>query len=164
MAKKEFALDARNKKVMKGDTVLVRHAFPKTAHLSYGVVEKIKIVTTGCIMNRNAVIIFNDEPFTRDNFNQVKTNFRQGERIYYLFATKKDLTSPYIRIQVSTVVDKTATLFYKPYWSGDYRLMKDEVNYYSDYVVIHSRGKFLMQIFKMEDLHHPLAYAYFVVN
>ena len=121
-------------------------------------------VTTGCMMNRNAVIIFNDEPFTRDNFNQVKTNFRQGERIYYLFATKKDLSSPYIRIQVSTVVDKTATLFYKPYWSGDYRLMKDEVNYYSDYVVIHSRGKFLMQIFKMEDLHHPLAYAYFVVN
>ena len=29
---------------MKGDTVLVRHAFPKTARLSYGVVEKIKIV------------------------------------------------------------------------------------------------------------------------
>ena len=38
MAKKEFALYARNKKVMKGDTVLVRHAFPKTARLSYGVV------------------------------------------------------------------------------------------------------------------------------
>ena len=44
MAKKEFALDARNKEIMKGDTVLVRHAFPKTAHLSYGVVEKIKVV------------------------------------------------------------------------------------------------------------------------
>ena len=44
MAKKEFALDARNKEVMKGDTVLVRHACPKTARLTYGVVEKIKIV------------------------------------------------------------------------------------------------------------------------
>ena len=44
MDKKEFALDSRNKKVMKGDTVLVRHAFPKTAHLSYCVVEKIKII------------------------------------------------------------------------------------------------------------------------
>ena len=44
MAKKEFALDARNKEIMKGDTVLVRHAFPKTAHISYGVVEKIKVV------------------------------------------------------------------------------------------------------------------------
>lgn len=44
MAKKEFALDARNKEIMKGDTVLVRHAFPKTALISYGVVEKIKVV------------------------------------------------------------------------------------------------------------------------
>ena len=47
MAKKEFALDARNKEVMKGDTVLVRHAFPKTARLSYGVVEKIKVDKLG---------------------------------------------------------------------------------------------------------------------
>ncbi len=123
----------------------------------------ILFLATGCI-NKNAVIIFNDEPFSRDNFNQVKTNFRQGEKIYYLFATKKDLTSPYIRVQVSSVVDKTSYLFYRPYWSGDYRLMKDEVNYYSDYVVIHSRGKYMMQIFKMEDLHHPLAFAFFVVN
>lgn len=44
MAKELFALDAREKEVKKGDTVLVRHAFPKTAHLSYGVVEKIKVV------------------------------------------------------------------------------------------------------------------------
>ena len=27
-----------------------------------------------------------------------------------------------------------------------------------------STNERLMQIFKMEDLHHPLAYAYFVVN
>lgn len=123
----------------------------------------ILFLATGC-RGKNAVIVFNDEPFSRDNFNQIKTNFIQGQRIYYLFASKKDLTSPYIRVQISTVVDKTATLFYKSYWSGSYRLMKDEVNYYSDYVVIHSKGKFLMQVFKMEDLHHPLAYAYFVVN
>lgn len=44
MAKEVFALDAREKEVKKGDSVLVRHAFPKTAHLSYGVVEKIKVV------------------------------------------------------------------------------------------------------------------------
>ena len=120
-------------------------------------------ITTGC-SNKRAVIIFNNEPFSKDNFHQVKTNFKVGERIYYLFATAKDMKSPYIRVQVSSVIDKTTPLFYKPYWSGDYRLMKDEVNYYTDYVVIHSRGKFLMQIFKREDLHHPMAFAFFVVN
>lgn len=120
-------------------------------------------LTTGC-GNKDGVIIFNDEPFSRDNFTQVKTNFKAGTRIYYLFATKKDLTSPYIRVQVSSVVDKTSHFFYKPYWSADYKLMKDEVNYYTNYVVINSRGKFLMQIFKEEDLHHPLVFAFFTVN
>ena len=43
MAKELFALDAREKEVKKGDTVLVRHAFPKTAKLSFGVVEKVKV-------------------------------------------------------------------------------------------------------------------------
>jgi len=123
--------------------------------------------STGCsALSRivDSVIIFNDEPFSKDNFNQIKTNFYTGQRIYYLFASPKKLKTPYIRVQISSVVDKTHTLFYKPYWSSDYKLMKDEVYYYTDYVVIHSRGKYLMQIFRRDDLHHPLAFAFFVVN
>jgi len=118
---------------------------------------------TGCQEKKN-VIIFNDEPFSKDNFTQVKTNFYQGQRIYYLFASPYEFKSPYIRVQVSTVVDKVHTLFYKPYWAADYRLMKDEVYYYTNYFVIHSKGKFLVQIFKRNDLHHPLAFAFFTVN
>lgn len=125
------------------------------------------LLTTGCMFQSritDSVIIFNNEPFSKDNFNQIKTNFKQGEKIYYLFASPRKFKSPYIRVQVSSVVDKTHTLFYKPYWSSDYKLMQDEVFYYSDYVVIHSKGKYLMQIFRRDDLNHPLAFAFFVVN
>jgi len=54
--------------------------------------------------------------------------------------------------------------FYKPFWSGDYKLMKDEVYYYTNYVVIHSKGKYLMQVFPIDRLEKPLAFAFFVVN
>lgn len=123
------------------------------------------IAVTGCQRYvTDSVIIFNDEPFSKDNFNQVKTNFYAGQKIYYLFASPRKFKSPYIRVQVSSVVDKVHTLFYKPMWSADYKLMKDEVYYYSDYFVLHTKGKYLIQIFRMDDLHHPLSFAFFVVN
>lgn len=123
------------------------------------------LLVTGCSSIKNgSVIIFNDEPFSKDNFNQVKTNFYAGQKIYYLFASPKKFKAPYIRVQVSSVVDRVHTLFYKPTWSNDYKLMKDEVYYYTDYFVIHSKGKYLIQIFRMDDLHHPLCYAFFTVD
>ena len=121
------------------------------------------IFACGCT-ERQDIIVFNDEPFSKDNFNQLKSNFKSGERIYYLYASTKKFKSPYIRVQVSSITDKVHTLFYKPTWSGDYRLMKDEVYYYTNYFVMHARGKFLIQIFRMDDLHHPLSFAFFTVD
>ena len=119
---------------------------------------------TGCGRFSKNVIIFNDEAFSKDNFNQVKTGFYAGERIYYLFASPDKFKAPYIRVQVSSVTDKVHTLFYKPIWSGDYRLMKDEVYYYTNYFVLHQKGKYLVQVFRMDDLHHPLAFAFITVD
>lgn len=121
-------------------------------------------IVTGCGNFSKNVIIFNDEAFSKDNFNQVKTNFYAGERIYYLFASPDKFKVPYIRVQVSSVTDKVHTLFYKPIWSADYKLMNDEVYYYTNYFVLHQKGKYLVQIFRRDDLHHPLAYAFVTVN
>jgi len=118
---------------------------------------------TGC-KERNNIIVFNDEPFSKDNFYQVKSNFRAGTRVYYLVATSKKLKPPYIRVQVSNVTDKVHTLFYKPIWASDYKLMKDEVYYYTNYFVMQGKGKYLIQIFRLDDLHHPLSFAFFTVD
>ena len=122
----------------------------------------VMFLSVGC--GYKSAIIFNDEPFSRENFNQVKTGFRAGERIYYLFVSPYKFKTPYIRVQVASVTDKTYQNFYKPFWSGDYKLMKDEVYYYTNYVVIHSKGKYLMQVFPIDRLEKPLAFAFFVVN
>lgn len=121
---------------------------------------------TGCdnVKSNDTTILFNDEPFSKDNFNKVKTVFKAGERIYYLFVTGKEIKSPYIRVQVSSVVDKSAYLYYKPVWAGDYKVMLDEMYFYTNYVVMNSKGKYLIQIFGRDNLHKPLAFAFFIVN
>lgn len=122
----------------------------------------VVIFLTGC--DRHSVIVFNDEPFSKDNFNKIKTDFKLGDRVYYLFATEKEMTCPYIRVQMSTITDKNHELFFKPMWAKDFKLMKDEMYFFTDYIVPNARGKYLIQVFRRDNLHKALGFAYFIVN
>ena len=90
---------------------------------------------TGCKYDRG-LILFNSQPITKENaLNDAKT-FQAGQRVYYLFIAPKRMDNKYIRVQVFKMTDKAP-------WGGnevirtkDFRLMKDERYYHSDYFTL----------------------------
>ena len=46
----------------------------------------------------------------------------------------------------------------------NFRLMKDQRYYHSDYFTLNTAGRYVMQVFSIDDLQHPLAVDFFYVK
>ena len=120
-------------------------------------------ILTGCVYKRG-IILFNTQPITRENALSDEMVFGVGQRVYYLFIAPKEMKNEYIRVQVFKMTDKAP-------WGGnevvrtkDYRLMKDERYYHTDYFTFHETGRYVMQVFSIDDMQHPLALDFFYVK
>lgn len=121
------------------------------------------LILTGCTYDRG-IILFNTQPITKENVLSDEINFTVGQRVYYLFIAPKKMENKYIRVQLFKMTDKAP-------WGGnevvrtkDYRLMKDERYYHTDYFTLHETGRYVMQVFSTEDFNHPLAVDFFYVR
>lgn len=121
------------------------------------------LMLTGCVYDRG-IILFNTQPITKENALSDEMVFSSGSRVYYLFIAPKKMTHDYIRVQVFKMTENAP-------WGGnevvrtkDFRLMKDERYYYTDYFTFHETGRYVMQVFSIEDLQHPLAVDFFYVK
>ena len=118
---------------------------------------------SGCVYKRG-IILFNTQPITKENVLSDEMVFQVGQRVYYLFIAPKEMKNEYIRVQVFKMTDKAP-------WGGnevvrtkDYRLMKDERYYHTDYFTFHEAGRYVMQVFSIDDMQHPLALDFFYVK
>lgn len=116
-----------------------------------------------CVYERG-LILFNKEPITRENMLKDSKTFEEGTRIYYLFIAPKKMNNEFIRVQIFKMTDKAP-------WGGnevvrtkDFRLMKNERYYHSDYFTLYEKGRYVMQVFSHEDFQHPLALNDFYVQ
>ena len=121
------------------------------------------VILCGCVYDRG-IILFNTQPITKENVLSDEINFNVGQRVYYLFIAPKRMENEYIRVQVFKMTDKAP-------WGGnevvrtkDYRVMKDERYYHTDYFTFHEAGRYVMQVFSTEDYQHPLAVDFFYVR
>lgn len=121
------------------------------------------IIFCGCKYDRG-IILFNTQPITKDNALTDAKVFQQGQRVYYLFIAPKRMESKYIRVQIFKMTDKAP-------WGGnevvrtkDFRLMKDERYYHSDYFTLYDSGRYVMQVFSIDDFQHPLSIGDFYVK
>ena len=121
------------------------------------------VILCGCVYDRG-IILFNTQPITKENVLSDEINFNVGQRVYYLFIAPKRMENEYIRVQVFKMTDKAP-------WGGnevvrtkDYRVMKDERYYHTDYFTFHESGRYVMQVFSTEDYQHPLAVDFFYVH
>ena len=121
------------------------------------------ILFCGCKYDRG-IILFNPQTITKENALHNSKVFAVGQRINYLFIAPKRMDNEYIRVQIFKMTDKAP-------WGGnevrrtkDFRLMKDERYYHSDYFVLYEKGRYVMQVFSMDDLQHPLAIGDFYVK
>ncbi len=121
------------------------------------------IFLSGCV-KQQAFVCFNNRPITEDTVLSPVSEFNQGEKIYYLFFSKKALTNDYIRIQVFKQGDSIQRGGYEMVRVKDYRLMKDEVYYQTDYFILHESGRYIMQIYNPQNLNIPLASGEFRVK
>ena len=110
------------------------------------------------------IVLFNKEPITSKNALKDSKNFESGSRVYYLFVAPQRMKDDFIRVQVFKMTDKAP-------WGGnevvrtkDYRLRKDEKYYHTNYFTLHEKGRYVMQVFSMDDFQHPLAVDFFYVK
>ena len=110
------------------------------------------------------IILFNTQPITRENALSDEMVFGIGQRVYYLFIAPKRMENEFIRVQIFKMTDKAP-------WGGneivrtkDYRLMKDQRYYHTEYFTLHEAGRYVMQVFSIDDLQHPLAVDFFYVK
>ena len=118
---------------------------------------------TGC-KDKEVGILFNAEPITKDNVLHASKTFEAGKRIYYLFYSHPEIKSQFIRVQVFKAGDTVAKGGYSIRWTGDYRIMKQNHYYYYNYFVLHEPGRYVMQLFSIDNLSIPLAWDYFYVR
>ena len=118
---------------------------------------------TSCAHDRG-IILFNKEPVNRANILKDSKVFKPESRVYYIFIAPKKMNNEFIRVQIFKMTDKAP-------WGGnevvrtkDYRLMKDERYYHTNYFVMHEKGRYVMQVFSHEDFQHPLALNDFYIE
>lgn len=111
---------------------------------------------TGC-SNKRGFILFNSQPFTKENVANHQKVFQSGNRVYYLFIAPERMKNNYIRVQVFKITDKAAGGGAEVLRTKDFRLMKDQRYYHSDYFVLNEKGRYILQVFGMNDLQRPLA-------
>ena len=117
----------------------------------------------GCKFDRG-LMLFNSQPITKENALSDAKIFQTGQRVYYLFIAPNRMDNKYIRVQIFKMTDKAP-------WGGnevvrtkDFRLMKDQRYYHTDYFTFYESGRYVMQVFSMDDLQNPLSLNDFYVK
>lgn len=118
---------------------------------------------TGCVYDRG-IILFNTQPITKENATDDQKVFKAGSRVYYLFIAPNRMKNDYIRVQIFKMTEDSP-------WGGidvvrtkDFRLMKDQRYYHTDYFTLYESGRYVMQVFSIDDLQHPLSIGDFYVR
>ncbi len=118
---------------------------------------------SGCKHDKG-IILFNSQPITRENVLHNSKHFQRGERVYYLFIAPKRMDNDFIRVQVSKMTDKAPWGGYDVCRTKDFRLMKNERYYHTDYFTLHEKGRYIVQVFSMEDFVRPLSVGDFYIK
>lgn len=127
------------------------------------IILSICICACGCEKKEKAGILFNGTPITKDTISRSSRTFEAGKRIYYLFYTPEKIEAEFIRVQVFKTCDKSPVGGYSIVWTGDYRIMKQNMYYYYNHFILYEAGRYVMQVFSTENLSEPLAWNYFYV-
>jgi len=111
-----------------------------------------------------SMILFNKYPITKENLLTNASEFVAGKRIYYIFISERPLQTDMVRIQVIKREEKANMALGKIVYSNDFRLSKDQVFYYTDYLVIHEAGYYCMAVYDRNDMERPFTVGDFRVT
>lgn len=87
--------------------------------------------------------------------------FRKGDRIYFSVYTKNGFKSDYIKYQIVKQDNNAHIGGYSRYSNKTVKTF--DKNYYIDYFVINSSGKYFLQVFDLENLNQWIVMGAFAV-
>lgn len=122
----------------------------------------ILLLTSACSRDK-AGILFNKYPINKDNIYDYEKVFPVGSRIYYVILMPKKVESRYLYIQVVKKDNDYGQFGYKLVWTRDVRLKDEEVNYFTDYFVLHDDGYYFMKVYSKDNPLKVLTAAEFSV-
>ena len=117
----------------------------------------------GCKHDKG-IILFNSQPITKENALDDAKHFQGGQRVYYLFIAPKRMDNEFVRVQIFKMTDKAHWGGYEVVRVKDFRLMKDQRYYHSDYFTLYEKGRYVLQVFSIDNLQTPLAFNDFYVK
>lgn len=110
--------------------------------------------------NKKPFVVFSSYKITKST--QPIRLFHTGERIYFGLIAPKGFKDNVLKVQIFKQDDKREYWGYSYYYNREVRL--DNRSYYTDYVVIHQAGHYIMQAFNISNLHSPVILGDFVVQ
>ena len=122
----------------------------------------LSFTLSGC--KPDAMILFNSCPITKENLLNNATEFTAGKKFYYIFINQTPLKTNMIRVRLLKREEKAHYEINKLVYSNDFRLNKDQVYYYNDYLVLYEAGHYYMVIYARDSLDRPLASADFRIK
>lgn len=142
--------------------LLIRHQ--KVYNAFFIVVFFLSVLLFTACDKHKSIILFNNNPITKENLLTNPTDFTAGKRIYYIFITEQPLQTNFVRIRILKRDEKANYETTKIVYSNDFRLNKDQIYYYTDYIVMHEAGFYCMYVYAKNELDKPLAIADFRVK
>mgnify|MGYP000026529048 FL=1 len=117
----------------------------------FSILILMMILCTGCVKPDKPAILFNRNPINEKTIYDYSVIFPVGARIYYLVFIPKKIQSRYMYIQVIKKDNSYGRLGYNLVWTKDVRLKDEEVNYYTDYLVLNQKGFYIMKVYSKDN-------------
>ena len=123
----------------------------------------IFLITTSACSDKPGILFYKN-PVTDVNVMNYESVFKPNVRIYYLIMMPEKVHSRFLYIQIVKKNNKEGRFGYKLYQTRNIRLKDEELNYYTDYMVISEPGVYFMQVYSKDDPQTPLSKAQFYVQ
>lgn len=149
--------------MQRGKELFLKYSYAPMRLCLYVSIFLLCLFTNGCSKPKT-MILFNQVPITKETLLNNSNEFIAGKRFYYIFITEKPLKTNFVRVRVLKRDDKARGEITKLYYSKDFRLYKDQIYYYNDYLVINEAGTYCMAVYALDGLNRPLAVADFKIQ
>ncbi|MBR6722231.1 hypothetical protein IKL64_02130 [bacterium] len=126
----------------------------------------IAFFTCACDKEKS-VILFNKYRFTPETINSPSnTNiFKPNERIYYLVTLPQQVESKLLLIQVFKLGGESdERLGYDLVWGKRVKLRDEQKHYFTDYIVMHGTGNYVMKVYSRDNPTKILTSGHFYVK
>src|SRR5574344_1998727 len=115
--------------------------------LSFILILFLSLNLCACKKKIRSLILFNNNHITKETLLKKSNEFKAGKRIYFIFMTKKPLPTETIRIKIFKRTASARNSVTGLVYCKEFKLKKDNIYYYTDYIVLHNAGDYCMMIY-----------------